>query len=195
MGLSVRWLTQVGVLSALAIILMFLSFPLPFMPGFLRLDLAELPSLIGLFTLGPWGAIAIEGVKNLIHLTGTRTFAVGELANFLIGSALVGGTYIGMRFQWGLRSSLATGVIFMTLCAGLVNLFILIPLYALVLGIPVEALVKIGQTTNSKIVDLTSLILWGIVPFNLIKGLAISAVALAVLPRLKRGARTSSGEN
>ena len=93
-----------------------------------------------------------------------------------------------------MRSSLATGVIVMTVCAGLVNLFILIPLYALVLGIPVEALVKIGQTTNPKIVDLTSLILWGIVPFNLIKGSLIGVAALAVLPRLKRGSHSSIGE-
>ena len=194
MGLSTRWLSQVGVLSALSIILMFLSFPLPFLPGFLKLDLAELPALIGLFTLGPWGAVAIEGVKNLIHLTGTRTFAVGELANFLIGTALIMGTYGGTKLGWGLRSSLATGVIVMTVCAGLVNLFILIPLYALVLGIPEEALVKIGQTTNPKIVDLTSLILWGIVPFNLIKGSLIGVAALAVLPRLKRGSHSSIGE-
>ena len=194
MGLSTRWLSQVGVLSALSIILMFLSFPLPFLPGFLKLDLAELPALIGLFTLGPWGAIAIEAVKNLIHLTGTRTFAVGELANFLIGTALIMGTYGGIKLGWGLRTSLVTGVIVMTVCAGLVNLFILIPLYALVLGIPVEALVKIGQTTNPKIVDLTSLILWGIVPFNLIKGSLISVAALAVLPRLKKWSHSSIGE-
>ena len=52
-----RWLTHVGVLSALSVALMFFSIPLPFLPDFLRLDLAELPALVGLFTLGPLGAL------------------------------------------------------------------------------------------------------------------------------------------
>ena len=180
-----RWLTHAGVLSALSVVLMFFSIPLPFLPDFLRLDLAELPALVGLFTLGPLGAIAIEVIKNLVHLIGTRTFAIGELANFLIGSSLILGTYIGIRFRWSLWASLVVGVFCMTLCGAVVNLFILLPLYAWVLGVPLDAFVKIGKAANPRILDLTGLILWAIVPFNLVKGSVIAAVAAVILPRLK----------
>ena len=180
-----RWLTHVGVLASLSVVLMFFSIPLFFLPDFLRLDLSELPALIGLFTLGPLGAIAIELVKNMIHLASTRTFAIGELANFLIGTSLILGTYWGIRKKWHLWLSLSFGVFIMTLSAALVNYFILLPLYAWAMGIPVEMFVKMGQAANPKIIDLTGLILWGIVPFNLIKGGLIVTVAAVVLPRLK----------
>lgn len=181
-----RWLAHVGVLAGLSAVLMFFSIPIPFLPDFLRLDLAELPALVGLFTLGPLGAIAIEGIKNIIHLVSTRTFGIGEFANFIVGSSLILGTYFCIRQRWGMWFSLMGGVLVMTICAALVNLFILIPLYAWALGLPIEALVKIGQAANSRIIDLTSLIIWGIVPFNLVKGCIVAAVAAAVLPRIKR---------
>lgn len=181
-----RWLTHIGILSALASVLMFLSVPLPFLPDFLRLDLAELPALIGLFTLGPVGAIAIEGIKNLIHLVSTRTFGIGEFANFMVGSSFILGTYWGLRCQFGTWLSLALGVLVLTFSAAIVNLFVLIPLYSWALGIPVEALVKLGQAANPQIVDLVSLIIWGIVPFNLVKGILVASAAAVVLPRLKK---------
>ena len=73
----------------------------------------------------------------------------------------------------------------MTLCGAVVNLFILLPLYAWVLGVPLDAFVKIGKAANPRILDLTGLILWAIVPFNLLKGSVIAAVAAVILPRLK----------
>lgn len=181
-----RRLTQIGVLSALAIVLMLFSIPLPFMPEFLRLDLAELPALIGLFTLGPWGAVMVELIKNLIHLTTTRTVGIGEFANFIVGSSLVLGTYQGLKRELGLWLSLGVGVITMTVVAALTNLFILIPLYAWYLGIPMESLISLGNKANSRIIDLTSFILWGIVPFNLLKGCLVAVSAASVFPRIKR---------
>lgn len=181
-----RWAAHVGVLASLSAVLMFFNIPIPFLPDFLRLDVAELPALVGLFTLGPLGAITIEGIKNIIHLVATRTFGIGEFSNFIVGSSLILGTYFCIRQRWGMWFSLMGGVLAMTICAALVNLFILIPLYAWVLGLPVEALVKVGQATNSRIIDMTSLIIWGIVPFNLVKGCIVAAVAAAVLPRIKR---------
>jgi Predicted membrane protein len=181
-----RWLTQVGVLGALSAVLMFFSIPLPFVPDFLRLDLAELPALVGLFTVGPLGAVAIEGIKNIVHLMSTRTFGIGEMANFIIGSSLVLGTYWGLRWSLGMWLSLMVGVLVMAICAGFMNFFLLIPLYAWALGIPIETLVSLGHAANPHIIDLRSLILWGIMPFNLVKGCLVSVAAASVLPRLKR---------
>lgn len=179
-----QWIAYVGILSALAALLMFFSFPIPFIPDFLRLDLAELPALVGLFILGPWGAIAIEGLKNLIHLLSTRTFGIGEIANFIIGCSLILGVQLGIRRKWGLWLSLFSGVVLMTLFAALTNRFFLIPLYAWVLNFPLEVMISLGNKANSSIVDLTGLIVWGIIPFNLIKGLLVSSVAAVVAPRV-----------
>ena len=181
-----HWIVYVGILTALAELLMFFSFPIPFIPDFLRLDLAELPALVGLFILGPWGAIAIEGLKNLIHLLPTRTFGIGEMANFIIGCSFIMGVHLGIRRKWGLGLSLFSGVMVMTLFAALVNRFFLIPLYAWVLGFPLEAMISLGNKANSSIVDLTDLIVWAIVPFNLIKGLLVSSVTSVVVPRLEK---------
>ena len=74
----------------------------------------------------------------------------------------------------------------MTLFAALVNRFFLIPLYAWVLGFPLEAMISLGNKANSSIVDLTDLIVWAIVPFNLIKGLLVSSVTSVVVPRLEK---------
>ena len=50
---SVRTIVQVGMLGALATILMMFDFPLPFAPSFYKIDLSEVPVLIGCFALGP----------------------------------------------------------------------------------------------------------------------------------------------
>ena len=72
----------------------------------------------------------------------------------------------------------------MTLFAALTNRFFLIPLYAWVLNFPLEVMISLGNKANSSIVDLTGLIVWGIIPFNLIKGLLVSSVAAVVVPRV-----------
>ena len=41
---NVRYLTVTAMLSAVAYILMFLDFSVPFMPAFIKMDLSELPA-------------------------------------------------------------------------------------------------------------------------------------------------------
>ena len=50
-------------LSAVAYILMFLDFSVPFMPSFIKMDLSELPALIGSFAMGPLCGVIILLVK------------------------------------------------------------------------------------------------------------------------------------
>ena len=77
-------------LGALAFVLMFFEFPLPFLaPSFYELDFSEVPVLIGTFSMGPLAGVAIEALKILLKLLfkGTSTFYVGDFANFIIGCA------------------------------------------------------------------------------------------------------------
>ena len=86
---NVRYLTVTAMLSAVAYILMFLDFSVPFMPSFIKMDLSELPALIGSFAMGPLCGVIICLVKNVLHLFITSTGGVGELSNFILGVAFV----------------------------------------------------------------------------------------------------------
>ena len=86
---NVRYLTMTAMLSAIAFVLMFFDFTVPFMPSFIQLDISELPALIGAFAMGPVSGVAICLIKNLLHLLMTATGGVGELSNFILGAAFV----------------------------------------------------------------------------------------------------------
>ena len=79
-----------GMFAAIAAVLMFLEFPLPFAPSFYELDFSEVPVLIGTFALGPVSGMVIELIKILVKtvIKGTHTAGVGEVANFIIGCSL-----------------------------------------------------------------------------------------------------------
>ena len=64
-----RKLVVTAMLSAIAAVLMVLEFPLPFIaPPFYKLDLSELPVLIGAFSLGPMAGVVIEAIKQICRL-------------------------------------------------------------------------------------------------------------------------------
>ena len=88
--IGVRYLTVTAMLSAVAYVLMFIDFPIPFLiPSFIQMDISELPALIGTFSMGPMCGVLICLVKNLLHLFITSTGGVGELSNFLLGVVFV----------------------------------------------------------------------------------------------------------
>ena len=55
--LGVKALVQIGMLSAIAIILMMFEIPLPFAPTFYKIDLSEVPVLVGCFAMGPMAGV------------------------------------------------------------------------------------------------------------------------------------------
>ena len=88
---KIRTMAQIGMLSAIATVLMLFEIPLPFAPSFYEIDFSEVPILIGSFAMGPLAGAAIELIKILLNfaINGTMTAGVGEIANFLIGCSLV----------------------------------------------------------------------------------------------------------
>ena len=67
-------------LSAIAVVLMMFDIPLPFAPTFYKIDLSEVPVLVGCFAMGPMAGVLVELVKILLNLvlTGTQTAGVGD---------------------------------------------------------------------------------------------------------------------
>ena len=87
--LAIRKLTVTAIMSALSFGLMFIEFSIPIMPAFIKLDISDLPALITSFAYGPVYGVVVCLIKNLIHMTISKSLFIGELSNFLLGSVFV----------------------------------------------------------------------------------------------------------
>ncbi|MFA6849386.1 MAG: ECF transporter S component [Selenomonadaceae bacterium] len=182
-----RYIAKIGMLSAIAVILMFFELPLPMMPVFLKLDASDLPAIIGAFAFGPIAGVIIEFIKNLLHAVNTQTMGIGEIANFFVGAAFVlpaGYLYQHYHNHRGAVIALAVGTFSMMLLASLLNYFILLPVYQTILHFPLEQIIAMGTVANPRIVDLKSFIALGIAPFNMLKGFVISFLTLLIYRKL-----------
>ncbi len=180
-------LTKVAVLSSIAYVMMLLEFPLPFAPGFLKMDFSDIPALVASFAIGPAAGVMVELLKNIIKFfTNTKTGGVGELGNFLVGASFVftAGYFYKIKHEkkYAIIGCLAATVI-MTIIAAAFNNFILIPFYAQIM--PVDAIVAMGSAITNKIHDVPSLVLYGITPFNIFKGLVISIVTILIYKKIR----------
>ena len=118
--ISTKVIAQIGVLGAIAMVLMLFDIPLPFAPTFYKIDFSEVPVLVGAFTMGPVAGALIELVKILLNLLirGTSTAGVGDLGNFLIGCAMcipASLIYQKLHSRKGAIIGMVTGTVFMTI--------------------------------------------------------------------------------
>lgn len=180
-------LVRTAILASISYVLMLIDFPLPMFPGFLKLDFSEIPALIGAFAMGPMAGVMIELIKNILHLvTKTNTGGVGELGNFIVGASLVwtaGMFYKTHKTKAHALIGCLAGTALMMLMGYLFNLYVLIPFYANIM--PVEAIVAMGSAVTDRIHDVPSLVLYGVTPFNLFKGLLISMITMLIYKRIK----------
>ena len=189
-------ITQVGMLGAIAVVLMLFEIPLPFAPSFYEIDFSEVPVLVGAFAMGPMAGVFIEFVKILLNLliNGTVTAGVGEFANFLIGISFclpASWIYRKMHSKKGAIIGLASGTIVMTTVGCFLNAYLLLPTYAKAFEMPIDALVGMGTAINANITDLFTFVVFAVVPFNLLKGVLVSLIVVLIYkkisPILKHG--------
>jgi len=182
-----RLITKIGMLSAVAFILMFFEVPLPMMPGFLKLDASELPAVVGAFILGPMAGIFIELIKNVLHATNSSTMGIGEMANFLVGVSFIapaGYLYRKNSTSAGALWGLVAGTLSMMVSASILNYFVLLPLYQAVLHFPLEQMIAMGTAANPHVTDLSTFITLAIAPFNIIKGVVISIFTMLMYKKM-----------
>lgn len=181
-----KYAVKIAMLAAMADVLMLFEFPLPFLAlPFYKLDVSELPVLLGGFALGPVAGVLIELLKNLLHLLlpGSSTMGVGELANFVTGCVLILPAAVFYRIKKQRSSAvvgLSVGVLIYALAGALMNYFILIPFYCAAFSIPEETLVTMGQDIIPAIHDLSGLVALSVTPFNLVKGILCAVLTLLV---------------
>ena len=188
---KIHYIVKIAILSALAAIIMLFEFPLPFAPGFYKLDLSEVVILMGGFAMGPIAAVIIELLKNLINilLNGTATAFVGEFANFLIGCALVVPASIIYKYKKSFKGaiiSLVIGTLTLALVGSLTNYFVLIPAYSEFYHMELDKIVSAGPSVNPLVSDLKTLIVFAVAPFNLVKGLLCSLLNLLLYKRVSK---------
>ncbi len=182
---NTRRLVVASVMTAIATILMFLEIPLPFMPPFLKLDLSSVPILICGFIFGPATTVMMAAVKSFIHFFSTSTGGVGELADFIITASFAASAamvYKHSKTKKGAIIACLTGVIAITVVGALANKFMLIPFYSQTM--PIDVIISLCAEINPFIKDIDSYIIFGAVPFNLMKGSVVSIVTFLVYKRM-----------
>ncbi len=153
---SARRPVTVGMLCAVAYVVMLVTRPLPDVQGILSYDPKDVVVVIGGFIFGPLTAVAISVIVSFVEmLTVSSTGPVGFVMNvvstcaFAVPAALV---YKKSRSMKGAIGSLVTGVLAMAAAMCLWN-YVVTPLYQ---GVPRQVVAGMLPTV--------------FLPFNLIKG-------------------------
>ncbi|MDK0707695.1 ECF transporter S component [Clostridium perfringens] len=164
---------KLSLLSAIAVILMYIDFPvIPIFP-WLKIDLSDVPALMGAFAFGPLAGVIIELMKNLLILIvkGTGTGFVGELANFLVGVALVWPAALVYKRNKTKKTAIL-GMVLGMLCIEVVgilaNVYLLLPAYGMAM---------------SK-AELMQYVTVGLIPFNGIKSILVCGITYALYKKV-----------
>ncbi|KSV58578.1 ECF transporter S component [Acetivibrio ethanolgignens] len=179
---TTRQLVTLAMLSALAYVLMLIHLPFKYL-GFLELEFSDVPAVIASLVYGPVAGVVVELIKNVIKaITATTTGGIGELANFLISACYV--IPVGILFQRlkgkaKVFESFAAGIAGFVTAGVVVNYFITVPLYANLFG-GMDVVVGAVAATVPAIKDLATIVILGITPFNVVKGLLVSFVGYLV---------------
>ena len=182
---NVRMLTMTAVLSAIAFVLDFFEFSVPLSPSFARMDLSDLPALIGAFAYGPVSGVLIELVKNALQLLTSSTGGIGELANFIMGSSFVVAAGLIYKHHKTKKTAILACLIasvIMGVVATVVNYFILLPVFEAFM--PLDQLIASFSKFMPFIKTKLDVVLFNAFPFNLLKGIGISIVTMLLYKRL-----------
>ena len=161
-------------------VLQFVEFSIPLIPSFVKLDISDLPALLGTFSLGPVYGVVIQLVKNLLHLPFGSSAGVGELSNFILGAVFVlcaGLVYRKHKSRKGALIGAMLGAVLMAVVSVPSNYFFVYPAYVKVYGMPLEAIIGAYQAILGTIAEVPSsnallncLLVFN-VPFTFCKGL------------------------
>lgn len=178
-----RYIVVTAMLAAVATVLQYIEITVPFMPSFIKLDLSDLPSLIGSFAMGPVYGVAIAAVKNIIHLLVTQSGGVGELSNFLLNVAFVlpaGLIYYYKKTKKGAVIGSVAGAFIMAALSVPINYFIVYPFYTAFM--PMDTIIKMYQVIDPKIQDgnLLQCLLTFNMPFTFLKAMLSVIVTFVI---------------
>ena len=170
--MKTRKITVTAILAALSTVLMFLNFPVPLMPSFIKLDVSELPALIASFSLGPMCGAAVCLIKNLVNLLHTTTGGIGEISNFILGVLFVvpaGLIYKNHKSKKGAFFGSLLGAVLMSVLSVFSNYYIVYPIYTNFMSL--DAILNAYRAINPNIQNLWQALIIFNMPFTFIKGM------------------------
>ena len=177
-------LTRCGLLAAMAVILYYIEIPVV---AFYKLDLSTMPAILAGFAMGPVQGAAVVIVKNLVHMLGTSTACVGEMADILMSCAFVipaSLLYRRNKTRKGALRAMLVGGAAMTVAGVLVNYFILIPAYQVLMNLPLEVIIGMGQKVFGFVDSTLKLVIFITAPFNLLKAAVLSGTTYLLYKRV-----------
>lgn len=190
--LTTRQMTTVAILAAISAVLFMLEIPVVL---FYKLDLSNLPVLMGTFALGPVPGTLILLIKSLLGLLHSSSQGVGELADFLMGFAMLlpaGLIYQHRKDRRDAIIGMAVGSLVATVVGILTNVVILLPFYSVMYHMPLEQIIAMGQSVIPAVNGVWGFVLLITGPFNLVKWIIISVLTIALykpLSPILHGAR------
>ena len=178
----------IGMMGAVSAVLMMLNISLPFVPGFMKFDISELPALFAGFFLGPGSGCCVIVIKVLLKLLfqGSDTAYVGEFMNilgsvsFVLPAALI---YRWKHTKKGAMIAMAVSSVFVSVVFIFINAYIAFPLYSKLYGMPMDVIVGMGTAVNPMITDVPTLMLFSVFPFNLFKHGVTSVLTYMIYKR------------
>lgn len=169
-----NFVVKVGVFSTIAFVLQVIGSMMSIkVAGFLEVEVSDLPAIIISLALGPWAGVCVELVKNLLHCTMSSTGFVGEAANFAVNGVFVfvcGMIYQKNKTRKGAIAALLIATVVMSATSILTNLYIMLPLY-------------MRNVAFSAKLNLT---LFTIVPFNIMRGICLSAITMIIYKKISK---------
>ena len=159
---------------------MLLSFSIiPIVP-YMKIDFSDLPVLFGMFLLGAAGGIEIALIRSLLYFLISGP-SVGSLIG--VSTSFLATLAFCLPLYWLLKDKAAPTVktvlmsiviptLSLTIILSLGNWLVITPLYLSVLGMKLS-------------LPLNQLVLFGVVPFNLIKGSLLGIVFWLIFAKLR----------
>lgn len=158
-------------LAGISYLLMFISFAvIPIVP-YMKIDFSDLPILFGMLILGPLGGIEVALLRSVLYflISGPSVAnLIGVSTNLIASLAFTLPLFYVLRKNQSVTSlnifkSIGLATLSLTLLLSIANWLVITPLYMSVLGMKLS-------------LPLAEIVLFGVVPFNLIKGVLVGGV-------------------
>ena len=175
---SVATMTRIAILAAAASILFLIEIPIV---AFYKLDLSNIPVLLGAFSMGPVPGMIILALKSAIGLLHSSSAGVGELADFVMGAALIipaSVIYHRNKSRKNAIIGMAIGTVCMVIVGVLMNKWVMLPFYMGAFHMDMDGIIKAAGVAGVDSEWKLLLLVTG--PFNLLKGVALSIVTALI---------------
>lgn len=180
-NVKVRNLVLLAILGAWSLILRLFDFPILPAAPFLKIDFSDLMPLIGMLINGPIGLITVALIRDLLNYIikgGEAGIPIGAIMSMTATIVMFLPTHLILNklksAAWGLKAFLMSTSLIISLVIAMIllNYYLALPIYTTVLNFPIN--------------DYFAYIMAIVIPFNLIKGLFLSAGQILVIKHLPK---------